>query len=110
MAQQCILIVLLPFLAFLIQVALGKRLPRHGDFVSVLAIVGSFFFAAPIFFTMLRDGFVSDVMNYDWMTLPSAHGSPFAITIGILVNNLTAIMLFMVTLCASLIHIFSTGY
>ena len=47
------------------------------------------------------------------MALPGAgQGAQgaFQIVIGMLVNNLTAIMLFMVTLCSTLIHLFSTGY
>src|SRR5947209_15006820 len=108
MAQTCIWIVLLPLIAFLVQVSVGKKLPRHGDWVSVGAIVCSFLLASPIFFSMVREGNVSDLLNYDWMSLPGP--KPFVLTIGILVNNLTAIMLFMVTLCASLIHLFSMGY
>ncbi len=111
MAHSCIWIVLLPFCAFLVQVFLGKRLPRQGDFVSVAAILGSFALACPIFFQLLRTGNVSDALPLTWISLPQAFsGKPFEILIGIGVNNLTAIMLFMVTMCSSLIHIFSTGY
>ncbi|MBI3295463.1 MAG: NADH-quinone oxidoreductase subunit L [Deltaproteobacteria bacterium] len=118
MAQQALWIPLLPLMAFVIQVFFGKKLPRQGDFVSVLAIFGSFLLAAPIFFRLVTTGDVSDSLSYTWMSLPvgfkgSGTGHPpvnFEIVIGVLVNNLTAIMLFMVTLCSFLIHLFSTGY
>jgi len=111
MAHSCIWIVLLPFCAFLIQVFLGKKLPRHGDWVSVFAILGSCALAIPIFVQLLRTGNVSDALPLTWISLPQVFtGKPFEILIGIGVNNLTAIMLMMVTLCSSLIHIFSTGY
>jgi NADH-quinone oxidoreductase subunit L len=110
MAQSCIWIVLLPLSAFLIQVALGKRLPRHGDWISCLAIFGSFCLAAPIFFSLVKNGEVSDALNFTWLSFPRTGTTPVEINIGIIVNNFTAIMLFMVTLCSTLIHLFSTGY
>ncbi len=110
MAHSCIWIVLLPLCAFLIQVFLGKKLPRHGDFVSVAAILGSFALATPIFLELIKAGNVSNSIHYTWMSLASGSGKPVELIVGIGVNNLTAIMLFMVTLCSSLIHLFSTGY
>lgn len=114
MAQNAIWIALLPLCAFIIQVFFGKRLPRHGDFVSVAAIFGSFLIACPIFFELFQTGHVHDILQYNWISLPGVEAgklnSAFNIVIGVLINNLTAIMLFMVTLCATLIHLFSTGY
>lgn len=118
MAQSCLWIVALPLIAFVIQALFGKKLPRHGDWVSVLAILGSFGLATPIFLKLLATGHVSESLQFNWMVMPGAEAaanSPLlnkavTLTVGVLVNNLTAIMLFMVTLCASLIHIFSTGY
>lgn len=118
MAQSCLWIVALPLIAFVIQALFGKKLPRQGDWVSVLAIVGSFALATPIFLKLLSSGNVSDSLQFTWMIMPGAEAAAnssilnkaVTLTVGVLVNNLTAIMLFMVTLCASLIHIFSTGY
>lgn len=119
MAQSCIWIVLLPLSAFVIQALFGKKLPRQGDWVSVGAIFGSFLLACPIFFQLLREGHVFETLQFTWMAMPGTEvvagqapklSSAVNIVIGILINNLTAIMLFMVTLCASLIHLFSTGY
>jgi len=118
MAQSCLWIVALPLIAFVIQALFGKKLPRQGDWVSVLAILGSFALATPIFLKLLSSGNVSDSLQFNWMIMPGAEAAAnssllnkaVTLTVGVLVNNLTAIMLFMVTLCASLIHIFSTGY
>lgn len=118
MAYTALWIPLLPLLAFVVQVSVGRRLPRHGDFVSVLAIFGSFLLACPIFFKLLATGNLSDGLSFSWISLPIAFkhipiGHPpesFEIVVGILVNNLTAIMLLMVTLCSLLIHLFSVGY
>ncbi|MFM8315882.1 MAG: NADH-quinone oxidoreductase subunit L [Deltaproteobacteria bacterium] len=115
MAQQALLIALFPLVAFVIQALFGKKLPRHGDFVSVLAIFGSFAVATPIFVKLVTEGHVFDTFQVSWMALPGVEGagklnSAVNLVVGVLINNLTAIMLFMVTLCASLIHLFSTGY
>lgn len=115
MAQQALLIALFPLCAFVIQALFGKKLPRHGDFVSVLAIFGSFLVATPIFMKLLTQGHVFDTFQVTWMSLPGIEAagklnSVVNVVVGVLINNLTAIMLFMVTLCAFLIHLFSTGY
>lgn len=113
MAQTCVWIVLLPILAFIIQVFFGKRLPRQGDWVSVGAIVGSFILSLPIVMAFFKTGNVSDTLSFTWISLPlssAAGGTFFRLVIGTLVNNLTAMMLLMVTLVCSLIHIYSMGY
>ena len=114
MAQQALLIALFPLIAFVIQSLIGKKLPRHGDFISVLAILGSLVVATPIFLKLITEGHVFDSFQVTWMSLRGAEAgrlnSAMTIVIGVLINNLTAIMLFMVTLCAFLIHLFSVGY
>ncbi|MBI4405376.1 MAG: NADH-quinone oxidoreductase subunit L [Deltaproteobacteria bacterium] len=109
MAQTCLWIVCLPILAFVIQVFFGKRLPRQGDWVSLAAIGFSLLLAIPIFGRLLSEGHVFDTLSFSWLSLPQTAGA-FQIIIGVLVNNFTAIMLMMVTLCAGLIHLFSVGY
>ncbi len=110
MAQACLYVVFLPLLAFFIQVTIGKRLPRQGDFVSVLAIFCSFLLSIPIFTGLITNGYVHDTLSWKWIELPAIVGPSFQLVIGVLVNNLTAIMLFMVSICSFLIHVFSTGY
>ncbi len=122
MIQSSIWIFLLPLSAFLIQVSIGKKLPRQGDWVSVGAILGSLILAVPIFLQLLATSDVHAIASFNWISLPlpipdsfmASHpdvsAPTFDIAIGILVNNLTAIMLMMVTLCCFLIHLFSTGY
>lgn len=124
MGQWCLWIVLLPLTAFLIQAFFGKRLPRHGDWVSVAAIFGSFALAVPIFLKLLSAPGELEaiaVPNLTWLSLPMPVPSSFLaqpgmsmptldFNVGVLLNPATAIMLFMVTMCCSLIHLFSTGY
>ena len=104
-------IFLCPFLAFVINAFFGHKLPRHGDWLAVLAIFVSFLFALRIFLdftgTFATDYYIHKVFN--WFDL-SAGGQTFKIDMGIYIDNMGAIMLLMVTGVATLIHLFSTWY
>ena len=104
-------IFLCPFLAFVINAFFGHKLPRHGDWLAVLAIFVSFLFALRIFLdftgTFATDYYIHKVFN--WFDL-SAGGQSFKIDMGIYLDNMGAIMLLMVTGVATLIHLFSTWY
>lgn len=109
--KLAIAIPLLPLSAYFIQSAIGNRLPRSGDWVSTGAIFGSFLLALKIFMAMWSaydpNWVVGD--KWTWIDLGSA-STPFKLEVGVRIDNVTAIMLLMVTLCATLIHLFSTGY
>lgn len=104
-------IFLCPFLAFVINAFIGRKLPREGDWLSVLAIFASTLFAARIFFdfygTFATDYYIHKVFN--WFDL-SAGGQSFKVDMGIYIDNMTAVMLLMVTSVATMIHLFSTWY
>ncbi|MBS1983045.1 MAG: NADH-quinone oxidoreductase subunit L [Bdellovibrionales bacterium] len=106
-----LLIPLLPLAAYFIQSAMGTKLPRMGDWVSTGAIFGSFLCACKIFGAMWGAYDPSWVVaqKWTWLDLGSAR-MPFKFEVGVRIDNLGAIMLLMVTLCATLIHLFSTGY
>ena len=48
-----LIILLLPLVAFLIQIFIGKRLPRQGDWVSILAIVTTLVLSIYMFTSMI---------------------------------------------------------
>jgi NADH-quinone oxidoreductase subunit L len=107
---NALLILLLPFLAFWINLLVGRRLPRQGDWLSVLAVFGSFLLSLPIFFKALGaydPGWVwSDgPTQVVWFVV-----GDFQLTVGVLANNLMAIMLTAVLLVTFLIHVYSIGY
>ncbi|MEZ4813632.1 MAG: NADH-quinone oxidoreductase subunit L [Bdellovibrionota bacterium] len=102
---------LFPLIAYFVQVSVGKKLPRMGDWVSTGAIFVSFLLATKIFFSMFSN-FSPDwveAWSFTWIDLGSVT-SPFKIDLGVRIDNISAIMLFMVTGCSTLIHLFSTGY
>ncbi len=98
---------LLPLLAFTIQIFFGKRLPRKGDWVSVSAIGIAFVLSLSLFFKMLS--------NYSpefsvTQSVPWIHIGSFRIDMGIYLDNVSIIMLMVVTTVSFLVHIYSIGY
>lgn len=97
-----ILVVLLPFMAFLVQAIAGKK--TKSGLYSIVAIALS---------TVLSGGIVlADVWNngsqhagYEWFRIGDK-----TFTVGILLNNLSTLMLFIVSLVALPVHIYSRAY
>ena len=102
-----LLILVLPLVAFVILIFAGKRLPRQGDWVAVSAILVTLILSIVMFVAMLLDynPVFSQESTFTWMDLGA-----FKIELGILVDNITIIMLLVVTLISSCSHIFSLKY
>jgi NADH-quinone oxidoreductase subunit L len=98
----------LPLLSFFINIAVGKRLPRKGDWLSLATIGAGLVMSIVIFFEVFRiyDPNFKYHVVVPWLSL----GGRFVIKAGILVDNLTAVMLVVVTLVSFLVHLFSVGY
>jgi len=104
---NAIIILLLPLLAFVIQIFFGKRLPRQGGWLPTSAMFLAFLFAVPIFWQAIAayDPQFKITASWDWIDF-----GPVAVSFGIHIDNLTAIMLIVVTLISALIHLYSIGY
>jgi NADH-quinone oxidoreductase subunit L len=105
-------IFLAPFFAFIINAFFGKKLPRQGDWLSVLAIFISFIFSFRIFMDFAGGSFATDYYIhkvFTWFDL-SAGGQSFKVDMGIYIDQMGSIMLLMVTGVATMIHLFSTWY
>ena len=99
------LIPLLPFLSFLINILFGRNyIKDKAHWVAVPAILGSFLLAMSACLEVLN-GKVIDINIYSWIV-----SGNFNVTIGFLIDQLTAVMLLVVTSCGSLIFIYSIGY
>ncbi len=104
-------IFLLPFFAFVINCVFIKKIPKIVPWISIAGIVGAFFYASAIFMDFFSvyntDYYIHKVFN--WIDI--SHGENiFKIDLGVYIDNMTAVMLLMVTGVASLIHIFSSWY
>ncbi len=99
------LIPLLPFSAFLINVLFGRRyLKDTSHWVSIVAIVASMLISM-VAFAKVAGGEIIRVPLYTWV----AYGN-FTININLYIDQLSSIMLLIVTIVSSLVHIYSVGY
>jgi NADH-quinone oxidoreductase subunit L len=101
------LLILLPLIGFLINAFIGKKLPKNlSGIIGSAAILGSFVISCYIFF-----GFVNgtrtkaDIDFFDWIAF-----NGFNISFGVLIDQLSATWLMVVTGIGFLIHVYSIGY
>jgi NADH-quinone oxidoreductase subunit L len=100
-----LLIPFLPLAAFVINILFGRGLIRNkAHWISCLAIIGSFV-ASVITILDVINGHVINENLYTWIV-----AGKFSVSIGFLIDQLTSVMLFVVTGVGSLIFIYSIGY
>lgn len=99
------LIPLLPLIAFTINILVGRRyIKDKAHWVAIPAMVASFLLAVSAFIDVYN-GRVININLYEWII-----SGTFSVPIGFLIDQLTAIMLIVVTSISSLIFIYSIGY
>ena len=99
------LIPFLPLAAFLINILFGRKyLKENAHWVSILAVAGSWVVAI----MALVEVYGGTKINYDLYTWILSGG--FKVSVGFLIDQLTVVMLIVVTTCSMLIHIYSVGY
>ncbi|HSL92082.1 MAG TPA: NADH-quinone oxidoreductase subunit L, partial [Candidatus Limnocylindrales bacterium] len=108
MIRYAHLIPLLPLAAFFVNIAVGKRLPRKGDWVSLGAIALGLAISIGIFYDVFRayDPNFKYHVVFPWLDL----GGRFVVQGGILIDNITAVMLLVVTGVSTFVHLYSIGY
>jgi len=102
-----IIILFLPLVAFVIQIFFGKHIYRQGDWVSISAISITLILSISMFVVMILDydpNFKQEI-SFTWLDMGS-----FSISLGLLVDNITVIMLLVVALISTCTHIFSLEY
>lgn len=98
------LIPLLPFVGFLICGLFGRYLKERTAYVAIAGVLGSFILSVSTFMDVLS-GVVIDENIYSWISVGS-----FNVNVGFQIDQLTAVMLLVVTSLSTLIHIYSIGY
>jgi len=108
------IVLALPLAGAAINGLFGKRWPQSAvNSVAVSAVVLSFLVAAETVreFFQLAPGQIPFVGNYfTWMVGGEATSHPFRVDFALQVDQLTVVMLMVVTFVGMLIHIYSTGY
>lgn len=97
-----LLVIALPFAAFVIQAIMGKK-STSGN-ISLIAIIISTILSGIFVFAEIWQNTPQHV-TIDWFTIGNK-----TFTLGILLNNLTALMQFIVCIVALPVHIYSRAY
>ncbi len=99
------LIPLLPLLSFIINIIFGRNFIKDkAHWIAVPAVLGSFILAVSAFFDV-SGGHDVNVNIYSWIV-----SGNFNVSVGFLIDQLSAIMLIVVTSISTLIFIYSIGY
>lgn len=103
MMENAWIIPLFPLLSFLILVLFGRKLKEKGAYVGMVLS----FVALVIATIVLVERFTGEdvLLQFTWLTIGT-----HSITMGMEINQLNALMLFIVTLVSFLVHMYSKGY
>ena len=94
----------LPLVSFFFTFLVGKRLGVRAHWVPIATILISFGCALKAFF-MVKSGHYINADLYTWINSGNTK-----VAVGFLVDQLTVVMLIVVTTISSLVHIYSVGY
>jgi NADH-quinone oxidoreductase subunit L len=100
-----LVIVLAPLAGFVLQSAVGRRLPRQGDWLTLIGIGAALASSVAIFLRCLAGETLTVPVIARWLQF-----GPHVWSVGVHVDGLTAVMLVVVTLVSFLVHLFSTAY
>ena len=99
----------LPFVSFLLALVAGKYLPKRGAIAGIAAMAGSLLISILALLSVagvIGDPVVVQETLYQW----TAGDGTFDLHFGILIDQLSALMLVIVSLVSLLVHVFSLGY
>src|SRR3989338_130812 len=93
----------MPLLGFVIQIFVGKRLFRGGDWISVGTIFISFALSITLFVDLLTQGpQFRWTTSWTWIDLPS-----FQLNMGILIDPVPVLMILVITTVSFLVFLYS---
>jgi len=100
-----LLIPFLPLAAFLVNIIFGRNfLKDNAHWVSIGAVVASWVISVMTLVEVIGGRTINQDL-YTWIV-----SGTFRVSVGFLIDQLTAVMLIVVTTVSSLVHIYSVGY
>jgi NADH-quinone oxidoreductase subunit L len=100
-----LLIPFLPLAAFIINIVFGRGIIKDkAHWVSIAAVAGSWVISVLTLIDVLSGKTLNQDL-YSWIVAGN-----FKVSVGFLIDQLTTVMLIVVTTCSTLIHIYSVGY
>ncbi len=105
MPQINLWIVLLPLIAAVVVGLFGNQLPRAAAHIITIFAVGAAFVMSAIVLNATMDGYYANYNLYTWL-----QSGDLTISVGFLIDNLTAMMMVVVTFVSLMVHIYTIGY
>ncbi len=100
-----LLIPLLPLIGFFINIIFGKRIIKDKAHLISVPLVGlSMLFALLTVFDVINGNVINEDL-YTWIV-----SGDFRVSVGFLIDQLTAVMLVVVSVVSFLVHVYSIGY
>src|SRR5690606_7835777 len=107
LANLGIIIVLVPLAGSLIAGIFGKQIGRAGaHWITIIGVAISFICSLLVFNSI----FINDVSPFNGTIYVWGISSNYQFTIGLLIDQLTALMLVVVTFISLMVHIYTIGY
>src|SRR5450756_3010297 len=108
--EQAWLLPAIPLTAFVILLLAGPYLPRRGDWLAIAAIGASFILFFPVLADLLdamkhQPGFIGGDKSWNWISY-----ADFKIQLGFFVDQITIVMLVVVSFVALMVQIYSVAY
>lgn len=101
-------LLLLPLVAFAVLFLFGKKMPRHGDWFSIGLGALSFLLAFYLFIQVWQQPIVHG--RFTWFQLQGVNQVAKVFYAGIYLDNLSVLMLVLVTFISLLVQLFSVAY
>ena len=96
---------ILPLIASAVVGLLGCKLPRSAAHLITIASVGASFALSAYVLNATINGFYTNYNLYTWLT-----SGDIQFNVGFLIDNLTAMMMVVVTFVSLMVHIYTIGY
>lgn len=96
---------MLPLIAAAIVGLFGRKMPRNYAHYITVGAVGFAFLLSAYVFNQTLHGFTLNETVYRWLT-----SGPINFEVGFLIDNLTAMMMVVVTFVSLMVHIYTIGY
>ena len=103
--QISLLIVLLPLIAALVVGIFGRYLPRASAHWLTIIGVGVAFILSVVVLNATIDGYKANYNLYTWL-----QAGDIQFNVGFLIDNLTGMMMVVVTFVSLMVHIYTVGY
>jgi NADH-quinone oxidoreductase subunit L len=105
MSKILLLIPMLPLIAAAVVGLFGRKMPRHFAHIITVGAVGIAFVLSAYVFAQTINGFTLNETVYRWLS-----SGPISFEVGFLIDNLTAMMMVVVTFVSLMVHIYTIGY